>query len=302
MAVIFWRKRRASASWQPTAEQNMDHFAGKTAVITGAAEGIGRAIAQKAGAEGMALVLADVNAASLAKTAEAFREQGFDVLTRTVDVARSEEVEALAAAAFERYGKVHLLVNNAGVALSKTAWQTSQQDWDWVMGVNFYGVTNGLRSFIPPMLEQNEDAHVVNVASLAGLISLPSIAAYNASKFAVVTVSEGLFHDLALRKAKIGVTVLCPAWVKTGIANSERNRGQGAVQPTESSDATAQMISGSIMRAVESGIEPADVAEKLFASIRAGQLYCLTHEGTGAVAKERGRDIFEGRNPVLPRL
>ncbi len=277
----------------------MQTFAGKVAAITGAAEGIGRAIAARAAAEGMVLALSDINAGSLEKTAAYFREQGAVVLACPTDVSKPDQVEAFAAATLEKFGKVHLLVNNAGVSLAKTVWETTPRDWDWVMGVNFHGVTNGLRAFLPRMMAQGDEGHVVNVASLAGLVSLPGLAAYNASKFAVVTVSEGLFHDLALRGAKIGVTVLCPGWVRTGIASSERNRGDGGQAEPARADPTAMKIGAAIRQAVDKGMAPEHVAEKLFAAIRAGAFYCLPHEGTEAMAVQRARDIAEGRKPTL---
>lgn len=277
----------------------MQTFAGKVAAITGAAEGIGRAIAARAAAEGMVLALSDINAEFLEKTAAFFREQGAVVLACPTDVSKSDQVEAFAAATLEKFGKVHLLVNNAGVSLAKTVWETTPRDWDWMMGVNFYGVTNGLRAFLPRMLAQGDEGHIVNVASLAGLVSLPGLAAYNASKFAVVAISEGLFHDLALRGAKIGVTVLCPGWVRTGIANSERNRRDGGQAGPTEVDPTALKIGAAIRQAVEKGIAPEQVAEKLFAAVRTGAFYCLPHEGTEAMAVQRARDIAEGRKPTL---
>ncbi len=277
----------------------MQTFAGKIAAVTGAAEGIGRAIAARAAAEGMVLALSDINAESLEKTAAFLREQGAVVLACRTDVSKSDQVEAFAAATLEKFGKVHLLVNNAGVSLAKTVWETTPSDWDWMMGVNFYGVTNGLRAFLPRMLAQGDEGHIVNVASLAGLVSLPGLAAYNASKFGVVTISEGLFHDLALRGAKIGVTVLCPGWVRTGIANSERNRRDGGPAGPAEADPTALKIGAAIRQAVEKGIAPEQVAEKLFAAVRAGTFYCLPHEGTAAMAVQRASDIAEGRKPTL---
>ena len=143
-----------------------------------------------------------------------------------------------------------MLVNNAGVALGKPAWETSQRDWDWVMGVNLYGVTNGLRAFVPRMIERAEEGHIVNTASIAGMLSVPGLAAYNASKFAVVTVSEGLHHDLALRHARIGVSVLCPGWVKTRITLSERNRPPAERTDVKTLDARTIKTAEAVHRAV----------------------------------------------------
>ena len=188
----------------------MKELQGKVAVITGAAEGIGRAIAEQAAARGMKLVLADISEAKLNETVAALRASGAEVEGVQVDVSKAEQVEALAARAFERFGNVHLLVNNAGVALAKSAWETTLADWEWVLGVNLYGVIHGIRAFVPRMLEKGEEGHIVNTASVAGLVSQPAMAAYNVSKFGVVTLTEGLHHDLTLRKTKLKASVLCP--------------------------------------------------------------------------------------------
>ncbi|HRA24386.1 MAG TPA: SDR family NAD(P)-dependent oxidoreductase, partial [Usitatibacteraceae bacterium] len=191
-----------------------------TAVITGAAEGIGRAIAEEAAERGMRLVLADIDAARLEATVAALRATGAEVEGLRTDVSKAAEVDALADFAFSRFGGVRLLVANAGVACAKPVWETTPGDWEWVMGVNLYGVTNALRAFLPRMLASGEPGHVSATASMAGLLSLPSMAAYNASKHAVVTVMEGLHHDLTARGARIGASVLCPGWVRTRIALS----------------------------------------------------------------------------------
>ena len=150
----------------------MKELQGKVAVITGAAEGIGRAIAEQAAARGMKLVLADISEAKLNETVAALRASGAEVEGVQVDVSKAEQVEALAARAFERFGNVHLLINNAGVALAKSAWETTLADWEWVLGVNLYGVIHGIRAFVPRMLEKGEEGHIVNTASVAGLVSL----------------------------------------------------------------------------------------------------------------------------------
>ncbi len=196
----------------------MQNLQGKTAVITGAAEGIGHAIARRAAVEGMNLVLADINADKLQAAVAEFEARGVPVIGHRLDVSDAAQVDALADAAFARFGNVHLLVNNAGVAISRPVWETTPEDWQWVMGVNLYGVTHGLRSFIPRMLANDEEGFIINTASVAGLFSQPGSAAYNASKHAVVAITEGLHFDLQLRKSKLHAAVLCPAWVKTGIA------------------------------------------------------------------------------------
>lgn len=277
----------------------MNDLRNKVAVITGAADGIGKAIAFRAAAEGMKLVLADVDAGKLDKTVSELATSGNEVIGVPVDVSKADQVEALATTAFERFGNVHLLVNNAGVALAKAAWETTQADWDWVMGVNLYGVTNGLRSFIPRMLERGQPGHIVNTASIAGLLSEPAMAAYNVSKFGVVTLSEGLHHDLTLRKANIKVSVLCPGWVKTRIAEAERHRHADQRTDFSKLDKVSAMTGLSIMKAVQAGIEPEQVAVDVINAVRTGKFYILTHPHTKAGIQTRMEDILQDRIPTL---
>ena len=277
----------------------MKRFSGRVAVITGAAEGIGKAIALHAARQGMKLVLADLNPDTLSRTMAELVAEGAEVAGLDVDVSDATRVEALAELAYARFGAVHLLVNNAGVALAKSVWETSQKDWDWVMGVNLYGVTNGLRAFVPRMLAGGEEGHIVNVASMAGLISEPGMAAYNASKFGVVTVSEGLFHDLALRQSAIGVSVLCPAWVRTRIAEAERHRAAADRSDFTRLDPHTLSTGQAMMKAVRNGIAADEVAGKTFAAIRDNCFYVLTHEQSALGVQARMRDIVESRPPTL---
>ncbi|AMP01668.1 short chain dehydrogenase family protein [Collimonas arenae] len=279
----------------------MKNLQGKVAVITGGAEGIGKGIAVRAAAEGMKLVLADINAAKLETTVAEFKAQGIEVIGVPTDVANEEQVNALAAKAFAQFGNVHLLVNNAGVAVAKPAWETTQKDWDWVMGVNFYGVTHALRAFIPTMLKHGEEGHIVNTASMAGLTSQPSLASYNASKHAVVTVSEGLHHDLVLRQSRIKVSVLCPGWVKTGIGHSERNRANAA-HADRVLDPVAAKVGMAVLQAVENGIPVQQVADDVFDAIRLERFYILTHPEMKQAIQVRMEDILLQRAPTLLRI
>lgn len=280
----------------------MKDLKGKVAVITGGAEGIGKALAIMAASKGMKLVLADIDAAKLDATVAEFNAQGVEAIGVRTDVSKADQVDRLAEAAFERFGNVHLLVNNAGVACAKPVWETTPGDWEWVVGVNLYGVTNGLRSFIPRMLAKGEEGHIVNTASMAGLISSPSLAAYNATKHAVVTISEGLYHDLKLRNAKIGASVLCPKWVKTRISASERNRTAGdALDPTKL-DPVTQHIGASIQKAVAEGISVEKVAADVFDAVENERFYILTHPDSHAAVKIRMEDILEGRLPTTLRF
>lgn len=280
----------------------MQNLKNKTAVITGGAEGIGKAIAVRAAAEGMKLVLADINPEKLQATVAEFEAQGVEVIGQKVDVADAKQVDALADAAFARFGNVHLLVNNAGVAISRPVWETTVEDWQWVMGVNFYGVTNGLRSFIPRMLANGDEGHIVNTASVAGLLSLPCTAAYNASKHGVVTVSEGLYFDLLMRQSKLKVSVLCPAWVKTGIADSERNRNVGEHIDFSHADQVNRFTAQMVQKAVSKGIPVEKVANDVFAAILEERFYILTHPNIKPLIQTRMEDILQERQPTLAPL
>ena len=280
----------------------MQDFTGKVAVITGGAEGLGRAIAERAAAAGMKLVLADIDAPRLDAVVADFVRRGIEAIGVKTDVSKQDQVEALAALAFERFGNIPLLVNNAGVGHSRPVWETTQADWDWVMGVNLYGVINGLRAFIPTMLAKGEPGHIVNTASMAGLTSQPSLAIYNASKHAVVTVSEGLHHDLTLRQSALRVSVLCPAWVKTRIHLSDRNRPAGEdTAPPGTMDPVAIKVGLAVMNAVENGIPVEQVANDVFDAIAAERFYILTHPGHKAAIQVRMEDIQAERAPSLLR-
>ena len=204
--------------------QIMKNFTGKTAVITGGAAGIGFAFAQKSTQLGMNIVIADIESETMETAAEQLREFGTEVLCVKTDVSDHEQVDALAQKAFERFGNVHLLFNNAGVAAGSSVWETSNADWDWVLGVNLKGVINGVRAFVPRMLESEESGHIINTASVGGLVSYHPGSTYHVTKHAVVALSENMYHMMNLKKNKIGVSVVCPGWVKTRILEATRNR------------------------------------------------------------------------------
>lgn len=277
----------------------MQELKGKVAVITGAAEGIGKAIAVAAAAEGMRLVLADISDALLNSTVQELRETGAEVIGVVTDVAKESDIQTLADQAYAQFGHVHLLVNNAGVAFAKSAWETTAKDWEWVMGINLYGITHALRIFIPRMLASDEVAHIVNTASVAGLIAEPALAAYNVSKFGVVALSESLHHDLSLRKSKIGVSVLCPSWVKTRIIDAERNRKTEDRIQADQLEKVSQKTGAAINKAVEAGISPQQVASDVITAVKANTFYILTHPETKAAVAIRSEDILQGRPPTL---
>ncbi|GGX22872.1 SDR family NAD(P)-dependent oxidoreductase [Undibacterium macrobrachii] len=277
----------------------MQDLKAKVAVITGAAEGIGKAIAVAAAAEGMRLVLADIYQELLDKTVTELRQTGAEVIGVVTDVSKENEIQALADQAYTQFGQVHLLVNNAGVAFAKSAWETTAKDWEWIMGINLYGITHAIRIFVPRMLASNEVAHIVNTASVAGLIAEPALAAYNVSKFGVVALSESLQHDLNLRQAKIGVSVLCPSWVKTRITDAERNRKTEDRIQVEQLEKVSLKTGAAINKAVEAGIAPQQVAHDVINAIKNNTFYILTHPETKAAVAIRSEDILQGRAPTL---
>jgi NAD(P)-dependent dehydrogenase (short-subunit alcohol dehydrogenase family) len=269
----------------------------RVAVITGAGSGFGREFARLGAQRGLRLVLADINQGALDATVAELRQAGVDVIGVRTDVSRAAEVQALADAAMAQFGAVHLLFNNAGVASGGLVWESTDADWHWVLGANVWSVIHGVRIFTPLMLAHGEPAHIVNTASAAGLISAPNMGIYNVSKHAVVALSETLHQDLQLVRARVGVSVLCPAFVPTGIAHSHRNRPaelQNATPPTPSMLA-AQEAS---VKAVESGrISAAEVAVQTFAAIDAGTFYIVPHAKILDIVQQRMTDIVSGQNP-----
>ena len=276
----------------------MREFKDRTAVITGAASGIGLALAQRAAREGMRLVLADIDEAKLAEAAKALPVAAEALWTRRVDVSREEDIAALADEAFGRFGGVHLLCNNAGVGLTRLAWELTTADWEWILGVNLWSVVHAVRHFVPRMLAQDGESHIVNTASVAGLLSTPAMAAYNVSKHGVVTLSETLYTELVAQKANIGVSVLCPAWVPTAIHTSERNRPQRfgeAALPSAASAAYQERMG----QAVKSGrLTADDMASAVFDAVAANRFYVIPHSRIKQAVRLRMEDILEDRNPT----
>ena len=273
----------------------MQDLNGKVAVITGAGSGLGRELSKLCAAEGMKLVLADVDENGLAETLAIV---GSDkAITRRCDVSKRSELDALAEACYEKYGKANLLFNNAGVAASGPIWSSTTDEWDWVLGVNLMGVVHGIQAFVPRMLEQGEAAHVVNTASLAGLTSVPGSSVYCVSKHGVVTLSETFYHELQDVKADIGVSVLCPAFFATGIADSERNR------PAELSDTNpeGEGYAEFVRAAIAAGkLSAEDIARITIDGVKENRFYILPHRGARASVELRMRDVLEGRSPTNP--
>ena len=279
----------------------MQELRDKVAVITGGASGIGRAFADRCLEEGVKIVLADIEEAALDGAAQELANAGADVLAVRTDVSKPGSVEDLAKRVLDRYGAVHLLFNNAGVASSGPVWQNTLADWEWVLGVNLMGVVHGIRTFVPIMLAQDADAHIVNTASMAGLLSTPGLGIYNVSKHGVVTLSETLALELQQARARINVSVLCPGWVKTQIWESGRNRPDNLwnapTQPSSSVPAV-DALSAKIPEVIAAGISPEQVADVVFDAIRRNRFYILTHPNWKPLIQQRMENILNDCGPA----
>ena len=278
---------------------------GTTAVITGAGSGFGLELARLGAQKGLNLVLADIQQDALDKAVAELSQTSAKVVAMKADVSRAQDVQALADLCVKHFGAPHVVVNNAGVASGGLIWEQTQQDWEWVLGVNLYGVIHGVRVFTPLMLEAaRKDAayqgHMVNVASMAGLVNAPNMGAYNVSKHAVVSLSETLFQDLALVTEQVHASVLCPFFVPTGIHLSHRNRP--AELRSEGKPTPSQLIAQAMStKAVTSGkVSAADVAKLVYDAVEAGQFYIYTHPKSLASVRTRMEDVVQGRNPTDP--
>lgn len=279
----------------------MKEFRDQVAVITGAASGIGNGIAERCADEGMKVVLADVEKSALSKTEKALKAKGAEVLSVLTDVSKAKDVETLAKKTLDKFGKVDLLVNNAGVVAGSTIWDSTPADWEWVMGVNLWGVIYGLRTFIPIMMKQDTESHIVNTASATGLVSYGLSAPYQVTKHAVVALSENLYYSLKQQKANINVSVLCTAWVKTRVLNSGRNR------PSKLKDAPKRKTVGQeniaryvkkMREAIQEGMSPHEVADFVFKAMENKQFYIFTHPSeTTPLVKQRMENLLHGQNP-----
>jgi len=273
---------------------------GKVAVITGAASGIGLALAHRLAAEKVKLVLLDVEAPKLAEAERGLREAGATVLAVRTDVSKAAEIEAAAAQARAAFGRVHLICNNAGVGGGAgPMWMLSEADWEWTLSVNVWGVIHGIRTFLPDLLASGDEGHVVNTASMAGLTATPFLGAYTAAKHAVVAMSEVLAKELELAGSRIGVSVLCPGFVKTKIATSERNRPEELRDPER---AGGGGIGQAMQELVDAGLSPDAVAGRVVAAIREPRFYILTHPEMKPAVAHRMNDILEERPPGIDPL
>lgn len=276
----------------------MRDLKGKVAVVTGGASGIGLAMAERFAREGMKVVLADVEEKALESAVGSIAKSGTDAWGVRTDVSRREDVEALARKVFERFGTAHVVCNNAGVGAGGLSWDQPLSDWEWTLGVNLWGVIHGIRAFVPRMVEQGH-GHVVNTASMAGLVSAPGMGAYCASKHAVVAMSECLFHELSLvTGGKVKVSVLCPGWVKTNIADAARNRPASLPGKTAAQRAPQEQMMEAMMRqAIASGIPAGEVADQVLAAIHEERFWILTHPKMKKAVEVRERGILEGLDP-----
>ena len=274
----------------------MQDFTGKVAVVTGGAHGIGLAIAQRLAGEGMKIVLGDIEEPRLEEAEQALEDSGADVRTLVMDVTDPARMQALADLAIDAYGGVHVFCNNAGVAGGGLEWEMPLSTWEFVFGVNLWGVIHGIRTFVP-LLMQQETAHIVNTASVAGLVAPPFMSPYNATKHAVVAISESLYHELAFVGSNVKVSVLCPAWVNTGIGESERNRPAHLQEPiaTEQTEALSGIIKGFL----EAGMEAEEVADHVVRAIRDEKFWILTHQGDEWMAAVEAR-LDSVRNQTNP--
>ncbi len=276
----------------------MKEFKGKVAVVTGGASGIGRGMAESFAAAGMKVVLSDIEAPALAKTAESLRAAGADVHAVATDVSQPAQVEALAKATLERFGAVHVLCNNAGIAAGgQSTWTSTLDDWNWIVGVNLMGVVHGIRTFLPIMIAQGGEAHIVNTASMAGLI-VNAMPLYAATKSAVVALSEGVYLELQRDGHKPGISVLCPGFVNTGILNSQRNRPKDLSDVSEvATGAAHEAFREWFVEQLKNGLQPRAVGDQVLAAIRAERFYILTHPEMLPLIQKRTSDILSGGNP-----
>ena len=280
----------------------MREFEGKTAVVTGAASGMGRAFAERFARAGMHVVLADIEEEALKTAVRELEQEEHRVIGVVTNTMSRDSMQALARRAIDEFGKVHIVCNNAGVtsrgdagaAGRRGVWEIPQSDWDWLVGVNFWGVLYGLQVFIPHMLEHGEEGHIVNTASLAGLI--PGGGAYGVTKHGVLALSEGLYRDLKARDARIGASVLCPGFVNTGIFKAERNRPEEFASGLPESNAGARANIDSVLQHAK---QPAEIAEIVFEAIQSDRFYILPHPAWDEIVRSRVEHVLAREAPLV---
>lgn len=279
----------------------MKDLEGKVAVITGAASGIGLGLARRFARAGMKIALVDIEAGPLEEAAKELESAGASVMTARVNVAKTDQMDALAKSVLDRFGGVHLVCNNAGVGGGGPMWDLSAADWEFVMGPNLWGVIHGIRVFTQTLIDQNE-GHIVNTASMAGLINAPGLGPYNVTKAGVVALSETLYFDLADVAPGVGVSVLCPGFVSTQIWDSERNRPDELQNPEpRATPEQVDLIREAMRQMLEDSISPEQVADLVHAAVVDERFYIFTHQGTGAAVEQRMRQMVQAKNPEMPQ-
>jgi NAD(P)-dependent dehydrogenase (short-subunit alcohol dehydrogenase family) len=277
----------------------MNEFRNKVAVITGAASGIGKALANRCIAEEMKVVLGDIEEDALIQTEKEIIDDGGDVLAVVTDVSKKGDLAALAQKTMDVFGGVHFLCNNAGVGAGSTVWESSAKDWKWTLDVNLWGVIYGIQEFVPIMLAQDAESYIVNTSSIAGLLPYHAGAPYLVSKHAVVALSEKTYYDLGENSGKVKISVLCPGWVKTRILESDRNRPKAYLDEITEPVITPEMVA--VMQqyqlAIETGMSPDVLADQVFQAVKNNQFYILTHPEFIPIINARLEAIVRVSNP-----
>lgn len=276
----------------------MKDLRGKVAVVTGAASGIGLALARKFGAEGMRVVLADVEKDALQSAAQGLEADGVEALAVPTDVSQAEQVEALAQATLKAFDGIHVVCNNAGVFAGGVSWEAPLKDYEWLINVNVWGVIHGIRTFTPLMLERGEEGHIINTASMAAVTSMPWTGVYYMTKHAVLSMSETLYHELTLMGAKVGASVLCPELIATQIDQSDRNRPD-ALRSDGEAPTQHEVVMQAIHEGVKTGVPPEKIAERVVGAIRENRFYILADDAWRKTCEVRLEDIRLGRNPTF---
>lgn len=284
----------------------MKDFKNKVAVVTGGASGIGWGLAERCADEGMKVVIADIEEGALKQAEKDLKARGADVMAVRTDVSKLADVEALAKKTVDKYGGVHLLFNNAGVntdiSLRKPIWETTLRDWEWMIGVNLWGEIYGMRAFLPIMMKQNTEGHIVNTASMAGLLLEPQLVIYATTKSAIIAFSEGYYMQLKQANSPIGISVLLPAFVSSKLFDAERNRpanmknGKTSQEPRP----TAQLVSQ--FNKVAPTLTPEESADLVFKAIREGTFYIFTDPLVQELFRQRADNILKGKSPERPRV
>jgi NAD(P)-dependent dehydrogenase (short-subunit alcohol dehydrogenase family) len=282
----------------------MKEFKGKVAVVTGGASGIGWGLAERCAFEGMKVVIADIEEPALKQAEKTLKTGGAEVLAVLTDVSRLSDIEALAQKTIDAFGEVHLLFNNAGVqaggSLGKPLWDNTLADWEWLIGVNLWGVIYGVKVFMPVMLRQNTECHIVNTSSMAGLIAEPQLVIYSVTKAGVIKLSEGLYLQLKQKNSPIGVSVLCPAFVSSRLGEAERNRPRELQNQPEAPRQPGQP--SLVMQFRNKVLSPEQSADIVFKAIREDTFYIFTDPLVQELFKQRAENILQGHNPEMPRF